>query len=266
MKRTARHLLTLPAASLAVLISASVVWANDVADRDSRVVDSFLQHVDALDQVGGEIKSNVKSAMQSFGDAPQDALTEGLTIVYPDYGTAIESSDNDDSVRALELLGPLADSKDQFLAADANFYLARTLMNSERFEEALPRLKKLTGELADFTVHQGDSQYFIGVAQAGMLQNTDAIQSFMEFLQFNPDAPERLRVSAWRQVQQLQAIQEGKLSDVHHHMDFSRRRLELTDTGDSTQKEQDEIVKMLATLIQQQEKKECNSSCKKGGT
>jgi hypothetical protein len=47
-------------------------------------------------------------------------------------------------------------------------------------------------------------------------------------------------------------------------MDFSRRRLQLTETGEATQQEQGEIVKMLATLIKEQEKKECNSSCKKG--
>jgi tetratricopeptide (TPR) repeat protein len=246
------------------LTTTSLAAAAEFSDRDSKVVESFVGHVDTLGEVTEEVRSNARTTVKELAEQPTDALTEGLAIIYPDYASAIEAS-YDDVEKSINLLIPMADSKDPFLAADANFYLARTLMNAERFEEALPRLEKLTRELVEFTVNQGDAQYYKGVAQAGMLQNQDAIQSFMEFLQFNPDAAERLRVSAWRQVQQLQAIEAGKLSDVYHHMDFSRRRLELTETGESTQREQDEIVKMLAALIKQQEKKECNSSCKKGG-
>ena len=254
------------AASSSFAISSQSPAAEPGNNNDAKVVAAFLQHIDTLTQLDATKKEQAKKAVQSLGDESNSAVTEGLFLAYPDYAAAVESSDNDDVAKAIELLSPLADSDDKFLAADANFYLARTLMNAERFEDALPRLQSLIRELAEFTVHQSNSQYFIGVAQAGMLQNADAIQSFMEFLQFNPDAAERLRVSAWRQVQELQAIEDGKLSDVHQHMDFSRRRLELTETGDVTQKEQDEIVKMLAVLIKEQEKKECNSSCKSAGT
>ncbi len=266
MKRV-RHRLSVGFMALAMFIATcSLTFANrPAADSDSDVVASFLKHIDGLVQLDSAKRELAKKTVTELVNEPVDALTEGLLAVYPEYSSAVESSDNEDVTAAVELLSPLADSDDKFLAADASFYLARTLMNAERFEDALPRLEKITRDLADFTVHQGAAQYFIGVAQAGMLKNDQAIESFMQFLQFNPDAPERLRVSAWRQVQQLQAIQDGKLSDVHHHMDFSRRRLQLTETGESTQQEQSEIVKMLATLIKEQEKKECNSSCKKGG-
>ena len=139
-------------------------------------------------------------------------------------------------------------------------------MNDERFEEAMPRLETLVGELSEYTTHQGTAQYFIAVAQAGLLKNKVAVQSFMQFLQFNPDAPERLRVSAWRQVQHLQSIKDGQLDDVYQRMDYSRRRLELVETNETTQKEQDKIVDMLTQLIKKEEKKECSSNCKKGGT
>lgn len=248
-------------------LTCTLLWsASAIASNNGDVVKSFLKHIDTLDQVDANQRETAKQTVKELIDEPVDAMTEGLLAVYPNYLSAVESSDNEDVAQAVKLLTPLADSQDKFLAADASFYLARTLMNNEQFEAALPRLQTLTRELADFTVHQGTAQYFTGVALAGMLKNDEAIESFMQFLQFNPDAPERLRVNAWRQVQQLQSIQEGKLSDVHHHMDFSRRQLALTETGDKTQQEQDEIVKMLAALIQEQEKKECNSSCKKGAT
>ena len=135
-------------------------------------------------------------------------------------------------------------------------------MTHEEFEEAIPILQRLTGELADFTVHSGSAQYFIGVAKAGMLKNEEAIESFVEFLQYNPDAPERLRVSAWRQVQHLQSIMEGELDDISQRMDFSRRRLTLEESNDVTQVEQEKIIKMLDKLIEEAEKKEAQSSCK----
>ena len=49
-------------------------------------------------------------------------------------------------------------------------------------------------------------------------------------------------------------------------MEFSRRRLDITDIGESTQTEQDQIVKLLGEMIQEQQKKECSSgSCNKSG-
>ena len=99
---------------------------------------------------------------------------------------------------------PITESKDRYLAADASFVLARTLMNVERFEEAMPLLEDLVGDLGQYSANRSVAQYYIGVAQAGLLNNQEAINSFMKFLQANhQDAPERLVVSAWRQVQQL---------------------------------------------------------------
>ena len=254
---------------LAIFASLAIVAGHGFAAEtgsdtpaNTQVVDSFLQHLDSLDWLDETQREQIKRAVDALRETPNEAVTEGLLLAYPNYLAAVESSDNDDVGKAIGLLSPLAESTDKFLAADASFYLARTLMNNERFEEALPRLQELTQKLADFTVHQGSAQYFIGVAQAGMLENKAAIDSLLQFLESHEDAAERLRVSAWRQIQELQAIEAGKLSDVHHHMDYSRRRLELTETGDATQQEQDQIVKMLAQLIKDQEKKECNSSCK----
>ena len=42
-------------------------------------------------------------------------------------------------------------------------------------------------------------------------------------------------------------------------MDYSRRRLDLIETGEQTQAEQDKIVKMLSKMIKEEEKKECGT-------
>jgi hypothetical protein len=190
----------------------------------------------------------------------ESAVTGALCLMNPDFAAAVRASDDDDLEQARQLLSPLATADDPFQAADASFYLARTLMNHERFEEAKQLLDSLNGPLLEYSTHRSITQYYQGLAQAGLLQNDEAIKSFMEFLQFNPDAPERLQVSAWRQVQQLQAIKKGQMDDIYQRMDFSRRRLEITEPGDRTQEEQENIVKMLKKLISEQEKKEASSS------
>jgi hypothetical protein len=118
--------------------------------------------------------------------------------------------------------------------------------------------------LAEYTLHAGAALYFSGVAQANLLENQRAIQSFNSFLDLFPKAPERLRVAAWRQIQMISAIEEGGMEDVLQRMDFSHRRLELEQTNDTTQGQQDKIVTMLQKMIIEQEKKECsNCSSKK---
>lgn len=250
-------------AAAAMLVGSVANAATD--SHNEKVVASFLKHIESLDVVGDKQKAEIKKSLLAQRQSP-DVVTEGLIEIYPDYSKAVQSSDDENIDQAVKLLSPLADSEDKFLAADASFYLARALMNSERFEDAMPRLERLNGAMGEYTVHQGSAQYFIGVAQAGMLKNKESIASFMEFLQFNPNASERLRVSAWRQVQQLQSIAAGKLTDVSQRMDYSRRRLELTETDETTQEQQDKIVAMLTKLIKEEEKKECSSNCKKGGT
>ena len=258
MKRT--RLLPFAGACLAVLAMTTFATAMDT----EKVVASFLKHIDSIKSVDAETKSSIKKSIEQ--DMSSDSLTDGLIKIYPDYSKAVASSDDENLDEAIKLLSPLADSEDKFLAADANFYLARTLMNSERFEEAMPLLDQLMGKLKSHSAHQGSAQYFKGVAQAGLLKNQEAIDSFIDFYNQNPDAPERLRVSAYRQVQQLRSIKEGKLDDVYQRMDYSRRRLTQIETGEKTQEEQDKIIGMLTKMIKEEQKKEAASSCKKGGT
>lgn len=231
-----------------------------------------VQENDLLQRFANQLESReldrstsqqVKTVIQENESDPATAVTDALVVLYPRYESALIAAD-DDANAANSALAPFVESSDKFLAADASFYLARTLMNGEQYEASLPLLEKLTGELAQHSAHQGDAQYYIGVAQAGMLNNKQAIRSFMKFLDSNPNAAERLRVNAWRQVQELQGIEPGKLIDIRQRMDFSRRRLDLTETNEATQEQQDKIVAMLGKLIKEEEKKECSNS--KGGT
>lgn len=238
-----------------------VVCTSGLFADDQAFLNDFRKHLADLETISAQSKTDAADAFENLVEESQeDAVTESLMQLYPEYAKAVAAADSENVDESMRLLDGLVDSDDKYLAADSTFYLARSLMNEERYEEALPLLARVTNEFSDHTLHGPSTQYFIGVAQAGQLENKKAIESFVKFLQNNSEAPERLRVSAWRQVQQLQSIEEGKIQDVHQRMDYSRRKLMNADTGETTQTEQDKIVRMLTKLIKEEEKKECSSN------
>lgn len=232
------------------------------ASSDADLMQSFLSHVASLEAAAGR-QDEIAETIRQYDDSIADAVTEGLIEIYPRYAAAVESSDADEVETAVELLTPLTQNSDKFLAADASFFLARSLMNSQQYEQAIVHLERLSGELGQFSAHRGPSLYFTGLAQTGLLDNAQAIRSFTRFLKESPKAPERMRVSAWRQLQELQTVEDGKLEDIYRRMDYSRRRLELAKTDESTQNQQDKIVDMLNQLIKEEQKKEASSKSSK---
>ena len=231
----------------------------ELSSGDQAILDSFMAHIDQLESVADR-RDEIKQSITELGGSAADAITEGLILIYPQYIAAVEASDDDEMADAIKLLTPMTDSDDSFLAADATFLLSRTYMNHERYEDAIVQLERLAGDLGKYSAHQGPARYFLGLAQAGLLQKDEAFQSFIKFLKENPDAPERMRVSAWRQAQNIEKIEDGKLEDIYRRMDFSRRRLQQQKTDQSTQDQQNKIVMMLNKLIKEAEKKEASSS------
>lgn len=237
--------------------NTSVTSAGSVDGQ--QVLRDFVDHLASLELSDDQI-AQARATIASFADTPIDAVTEGLIAVYPQYAAAVEFSDADDLPEAVRSLTPLTKSDDPFLAADATFFLVRSYMNGRRYEDAIEHLERLTGELGPYTVHRGSALYFTGLAQAGLLDYPSAIKSLMRFLDENPNAAERMRVSAWRQAQSLMKIEEGKMEDIYQRMDYSRRRLAQQHTDPATQKQQDQIVRMLSKLIKEAEKQEASGS------
>ena len=245
-----------------VFVGLAMICQTVHADNNAaEVLDAFTKSIQGR-KLTADSQSKVESILADNQDSPGTAITESLIVIYPEFGQAIDDADFEDLATGVASLTPLTTHKDSFLAADASFYLARTLMNGENFEDAVPLLDSLTGELGKHSAQRGVAQYYTGVAQAGLLDNQNAIKAFITFLQKNPDAPERLRDNAVTQIQELQTIEKGKLSDVRQRMDFSRRRLELTETDEDTQTQQQEIVAMLGKLIKEEKKKEQSQSGK----
>lgn len=258
-------------ALLAVLVTVSgslgVVRSEIPAGKPDggKVWEQLKAHIEQSGEYPGEAKAAAIGLLDAGGDG---AISRALAEVHPEYARAVAAADGGDLKTAVELLEPFAAGQEKkWLAADATWYLARTLMNSERFEDAVPRLEQLTGNMSENSAHLAEANYYIAACHAGMLQTDLAVHAFSAFLEQFPEASERLRVSAWRQLQELQESADPAMTAVTTRMEYSRRRLDISESGGQTQTEQDRIVKLLAEMIQEQQKKECSSgSCSKSGT
>jgi tetratricopeptide (TPR) repeat protein len=247
----------------AVMLSFVTTVQADQNTDNQKVIDAFVASVGQDNSLDEKTKSEIIDEVKSLASDPYtrvESVSVGLTKLFPKYAEALDVAAEMDSTSAIAALQPFVDSDNPFLAADASFFLARTYMSDQQFENATPILEALVKNHSEHSLQAGNAMYFQGLAYAGTLQPEKSIAAFSEFLQGSPDAPERMRVSAWRKIQELQSIEAGKLTDVHQHMNYSKRRLEIENTDKQTQKEQAEIIKMLATLIKEQEKKECSNS------
>jgi tetratricopeptide (TPR) repeat protein len=249
----------------AVVLLASVSFADAAVDAN-KVLDAFVASVQASPTATAEQKRIVAELVKQLRDTPEDraaAITESLRLLNPEFKEALAALGEDNLGAAIVGLTKLRDASEPYLAAAASFYLARAYMLDEHFEEALPLLADLQGKWADQTPSGGEVLFLRGVAEVALLRHGEAMATLTQFLSEYPDAPERMRVGAFRQLEQLKLFQEGTLSDVHLRMDYSRRKLSLEDTGTDTRVQQDKIIDILAKLIKEAEERECN--CRGGG-
>jgi predicted negative regulator of RcsB-dependent stress response len=252
--------------SLAVWSAAPVLAAVRTAEQETKIVDGFIEAVKANKEFAAEPAQkavDAATALKTEEEGRPVAITEGLRELYPAFSEALKALGEENLEGARTSLTDLSSSSDPYLAAEASYFLARVQLLREHYEEALPLLDAVETKYADQSMRAGEALFLKGVAQAQMLKRKDAIVSLERYLNENPGAPERMKVGAWRQLEQLKLVEDGTLSDVFTRMDFSRRRLALEDSGNGTQTEQKKIISILDQLIKEAEDRECN--CKGSG-
>ncbi len=257
--------------ALALLVAPALVapasGAVRTAEQETQIIDSFLEAAkNNKDLPAEQLQKAVDAvtALKSEEEGRPLAITEGLRELYPAFREALQALGEENLTASTNALTSLKDSADPYLAAEASYFLARVQLLQERYEEALPLLETVQTKYAGQSMRTGDALFLTGIAQAQMLKRKEAIASLQKYQDEYPNAPERMKIGAWRQLEQLRFIEDGTLSDVFARMDFSRRRLALEDSGNSTQDEQKKIVSILDQLIKEAEQKECD--CKGSST
>jgi tetratricopeptide (TPR) repeat protein len=255
-----RSVAWLLAVALVVTLSTGVHAAE--LSKVDKTIQSFVESLksnDSLSDAQREKILRIVADLRASEFAKGATITEGLREVYPEFASALTLLADEDLKKSIPALQKLAASKDEFLAAEASFFLARAHMFGEQFEEALVVLNVVLQ--SDKSLNNGHALFLRGVTESQLLMRKQAIATLGKYLKDYPNAPERMRVGAWRHKMLLEQIDAGSISDVANMMDFSRRKLALDDTGKKTRKVQDDIVAMLGKLIEEAEKKECEA-CK----
>ena len=234
-------------------------------NKPSETINRFLEAVAKSDSVSADVKKEVASVVTELRDdefSVDAAITEGLALIYPKFTEALELVGNDESSKAIAVFQDLVKSEDKFLAAEAKYFIARAYVYDENYEDALPVPTEFEKEFAVDSVQTGNALYLKGIALANTLRNKEAVQALTQFMNDYPNASERMRVGAFRQLQIVSSIKKDTLGDIFQRMEFSRRRLSLERTDQNTKIEQDNIVKMLNTMIKKAEDQEKKSKSK----
>jgi hypothetical protein len=252
-----------------VLVSLLVGVASAADSRANldQVLDEFVAAVKADRSLSADRQNaaaEIVAALRTDAEGKSVAITEVLRVLHSEFKDALAALGEENLGAAFTRLDVLRESKNPYLAADASFFLARAYLLDERFEDAMPLLADLQSKWAAKTTHGGEVLFLQGVAEVAMLRHKEATETLSKFLALYPDSPERMRVGAFRQLEQLKLFAEGTLSDVSLRMDYSRRKLTLEDTGMDTRQQQTKIIEILAKLIKEAEERECN--CRGGGS
>jgi tetratricopeptide (TPR) repeat protein len=255
-------------------IMALPAFAEDAPPR--AVVERLMQHLRDDASIGDDARMTalrkLAAAQNDEGQIPA-AMAAALGLVSPDYAAGLQALADEDFSTARAKFQGLVESTNPFLSADARFLAARADIAEERHEAALASLVDLLDQHGDDTVRQAEAWFLRGQAAAQVLNRSQARRALKRFLRNYPTAPERDRGRAETLLADLEEAEFDLLTDIHAKMDYSRRQLHLTDTGQHTQEVQDNVVALLTELIEELEKKcgnckgckSCNGS-KPGGS
>ena len=250
--RTAIGLAVL-AASVLIPIGRPVHAADAQA-----TIDEFVASLKDDDSIDGKKREQILETVKRLQRDPRAQrmiITEALRTGWKDFDAANRDLGNERYEEAIKKLTPLVDARNRFLAAGARFLLARVYVMDERLEDAIELLQDLVDNRSKDGLLTADAMYTKALVEVRLLERDTAKESLQAFIDNFPDAPNRMRDAALRQLDDLENVDFGSLQDIHDRMDVSRRRLLKAESGKKTQKVQNEVVAMLSELIDEMEKK-----------
>ncbi|RZO14345.1 MAG: tetratricopeptide repeat protein [Verrucomicrobiaceae bacterium] len=236
----------------ALMLSAGLFASQK--ESSVKVLDLFSEYHSENEEFSVEARDQIDN-FKNQEKIETGALTSFLRGLYPSFGEALREAGDDpeEGIKALEIISK---NKDPFLAAEGSYFLSRVLVSEGLFEQALPHLNNVIGKWSKQSLRGGESLYYQGVCYSNMLQRTAASDALNEFIEGYPDSSPRLIGAAMDLIASLERVHRGSIDDVAGHMEFSRRKLDLTEVGEGTQVAQSKIVAMLDELIEMAEEQE----------
>jgi hypothetical protein len=247
--------------------------ATSKSGRVARLNAAFLRHVRDLEREQAIAATTILEGWESTyrDELPGSFVPDALAVLYPAYRQALEAFDEQrpaDVVRALE---PLRGHDDPFLAANAEYFYVRALVELGQYEPvetALASVDQRTDYYGAHTPYAPHLLFIRGFCEARNLRFEQATRSLQAVAQeFGDDVPEAVRVGVQQLLLEIERRALGTLAEVATVMDYVADRLKVADATDRVRERQHRIVAMLDRLIQEQEAKEQQAGgvCQSGG-
>jgi hypothetical protein len=166
-------------------------------------------------------------------------------------------------------MGPLTQSLDPYLAANAAVYEIKALVAAEDLEQAeskIAALLALPQRVEQYTHSAAEMHYLKGYCELGNLKYAEATRSLLAMLERFQDAPQRLRITAQQMLAELRQRVPDSLDDVTDLMSYATRRLANSDTGQRVQDRQGRAIQILDKLIEEAGQREQSSAGGGGGS
>lgn len=203
--------------------------------------------------------------LQAFGQKIAEvgvarAADELVRAVVPAYDAAVKLYEATDVTAPIGLTKVLQDAKSPLLRAHVRYHLARLFLDSDSPEFAVQVLNDYLDHDLNVSPLDGEVAFFYAQALAEMPMPEQAIAWYASFLKFFPDASERFRSAAHQRIGEIQRQLDSKLHQLADGMKKTSRDLRRQKTDKPVQMDQERYLTELDQLIEEQQKKESQSS------
>jgi tetratricopeptide (TPR) repeat protein len=127
-------------------------------------------------------------------------------------------------------------------------FRARWLTQHRHYDDALPILEKLS---PDNVVDPAGLLFYRALCQSELLKRREALETLSLLLVNTTDVPGRFRVVAEMLQQELITRKDDGMQQVAALMKDVERRLDLGDSGEQTQGQEDEVIAALDKLLEE---------------
>jgi tetratricopeptide (TPR) repeat protein len=252
---------TVAAGQPAATQTATTQPARPQIDRLNR---AFLEHVGTLGPDYARTAEAVREAWQSYQQSmPQSFVPDALALLYADYREALDAFDEQRYGDMQRLAGPLRESRDPFLAANAQYLYARALIEQGLLEEAEDELRNAVGPAAgrpealeQYTPYASHLRFMRAYCEASNLRFAEALQTLQSLEAEVPDAPEPVQAGARQLRLEIERRERGTLDEVAMLMSYSAARLTVADATQRVRSRQDEAVALLDKLVEEAQERE----------
>jgi len=250
------------ASFLEVVAAASAAEnVGQATPRMKELNESFLRHLDSL---SAEHAQAVELLRRSFRDDYADQAAEGfvpdaLAVLYPAFRAGLDAFEQEDYAAAARVFGELLNHADPFVAANAAYYHARSLVERGLLEEAEAALLRATDSAHSIdarTPYAPHLWFLRGYCESSNLRFDEALTSLRHLADRYADAPEAIRAGGRQLLLEVERRDSTELGQATRLMVYSAQRLRAADAAERTRQRQQEIVDLLDKLIRKAEEQE----------